>query len=133
MAKLLQRHTFKRIGAYLVEAGLVTPAQLDVALTDQQVMGNMRLGEVLVARGWVKQQTLDYLFEKIIAPEQRAARQAEQEELEASVLVRAAPQTSAPARQPTPAPNPQPKNKINDRKPLPALLLEEDLGVNWVG
>jgi hypothetical protein len=133
MAKLLQRPQFKRIGVYLVEAGLVTPAQVEVALTDQQIMGSMRLGEVLVARGWVKQQTLDYLIEKIIAPEQQAAREAEQQGLEASLLVRTAPQTSAPVRQPTPARHPQPKSKSNDRKARPAILLEEEAGVNWFG
>ncbi len=54
----------KRLGAYLVEAGLLTPAQIDVALNDQKIMSDMRFGEVLVARGWIKQQTLDYLIKK---------------------------------------------------------------------
>ncbi|MEB3293423.1 MAG: hypothetical protein VKJ24_09695 [Synechococcales bacterium] len=62
------------IGSYLVEAGLITPAQVDVALTDQQFMDGMRFGEVLVARGWIKQQTLDFLINRVIAPEQQRER-----------------------------------------------------------
>jgi hypothetical protein len=41
----------KRLGGYLVEAGLITPAQVDVALNDQKIMDGMRFGEVLSARG----------------------------------------------------------------------------------
>ncbi len=33
----------KRLGGYLVEAGLLTPAQVDVALNDQKLTG-MRFG-----------------------------------------------------------------------------------------
>lgn len=65
----------KRLGSYLVDAGLVSPAQIDVALNDQEFMDNMRLGDILVTRGWIKQQTLDYLIEKIVEPEQQRARQ----------------------------------------------------------
>lgn len=64
----------KRLGGYLVEAGLLTPAQIDVALNDQKNSG-MRFGEVLAARGWVKQQTIEYLMQKVILPEQRALEQ----------------------------------------------------------
>lgn len=65
----------KRLGSYLIEAGLLTPAQVDVALNDQKLTG-MRFGEVLVARGWVKQQTIEYLMQKVILPEQRALQEA---------------------------------------------------------
>jgi hypothetical protein len=65
----------KRLGAYLIDAGLITPGQVDVALNDQEFMEDrMRFGDVLVARGWVKQQTLDYLIEKVVEPEQLIAR-----------------------------------------------------------
>ncbi|MGI0494475.1 hypothetical protein ACN4EG_22040 [Alkalinema pantanalense CENA528] len=73
-----QRQAFQRLGSYLVEAGLITPAQVDVALNDQRVMEDMRFGEVLVARGWIKQQTLDFLMRKVVGPEQRAAKQRSQ-------------------------------------------------------
>ena len=58
----------KRIGGYLVEAGLLTPAQVDVVLNDQKQSG-LRFGEILAARGWVKQETVDYFMEKVIRPE----------------------------------------------------------------
>jgi hypothetical protein len=62
------------IGSYLVEAGLITPAQVDVALNDQKFMDGMRFGDVLIARGWVKQQTLDFIVNRVIVPEQQQER-----------------------------------------------------------
>jgi hypothetical protein len=64
----------KRIGGYLVEAGLLTPAQVNVVLDDQKVTG-LRFGEILAARGWVKQETIEYLMEKVILPEQASLNQ----------------------------------------------------------
>ncbi|XHX80000.1 MAG: hypothetical protein RBJ76_08770 [Stenomitos frigidus ULC029] len=64
----------KRLGGYLVEAGLLTPGQIDVALNDQKLTG-MRFGEILAARGWVKQQTIEYLMHKVVLPEQTEAKQ----------------------------------------------------------
>lgn len=61
----------KRLGGYLVEAGLLTPAQVEVVLNDQKITG-MRFGEILAARGWVKQQTIEYLMQKVILPEKEA-------------------------------------------------------------
>jgi hypothetical protein len=88
----------KRLGAYLIDAGLITPSQVDVALNDQEFMDDgMRFGDVLVARGWVKQQTLDYLIEKVVEPEQSIARRVV---LEESMTVRhhlhATPEVAAP-------------------------------------
>jgi len=64
----------KRLGAYLVEADLLTEAQVEVALTDQNATG-IRFGEILVARGWIKQKTLEYLMKKVISPERESAKQ----------------------------------------------------------
>jgi len=64
----------KRIGGYLVDAGLLTPAQVNVVLDDQKVNG-LRFGEILAARGWVKQETIEYLMEKVILPEQASLNQ----------------------------------------------------------
>lgn len=64
----------KRLGGYLIEAGLLTTAQVDVALNDQEATG-LRFGEVIAARGWVKQQTIDYLMKKVVVPERKAIRQ----------------------------------------------------------
>lgn len=64
----------KPLGVYLVEAGIVTLDRVDTALKEQQKSGK-RLGEILVTRGWVKQQTIDYLIEKVVFPERRVARE----------------------------------------------------------
>jgi len=61
----------KPIGSYLVEAGLLTQAHVDVALVDQAATG-MRFGDILVLRGWIKEQTIEYLMKKIIVPEREA-------------------------------------------------------------
>ncbi|MEM9447400.1 MAG: hypothetical protein AAGA75_02555 [Cyanobacteria bacterium P01_E01_bin.6] len=61
----------KRLGSYLLEAGLINEAQVEVALNDQQATG-MKFGEVLATRGWVKQQTIEYLMKKVVAPERKA-------------------------------------------------------------
>lgn len=58
----------KRLGAYLVDAELLTQAQIDVALADQRATG-ARLGEILAARGWIKQGTIEFLMEKVIMPD----------------------------------------------------------------
>jgi|GEM_PF-566602 len=75
----------KQLGEYLIEAGLLTPAQLQVALNDQ-TMSDMRFGEILAARGWVKQQTIEYLMEKIVLPERKAVRRDSKQEMQASNL-----------------------------------------------
>jgi hypothetical protein len=58
----------KRLGDYLVEAGLLTEAQIEVALTDQ-VTTNLRFGDILIRRGWVKEETIEYLMKKVVLPE----------------------------------------------------------------
>lgn len=67
----------KRLGSYLVESGLLTTAQLDVALNDQKMTEEttgtrMQLGEILAARGWIKEQTIEYLMQKVVLPERKA-------------------------------------------------------------
>jgi hypothetical protein len=61
----------KLIGSYLIEAGLITQAHIDVALADQEATG-VRFGDILVIRGWITEQTIEYLMEKIILPEREA-------------------------------------------------------------
>jgi hypothetical protein len=58
----------KPIGRYLVEAGIVTSAQVEIALNEQKHSGR-RLGEILVSHGWVEQPTIEYLMEKVVLPE----------------------------------------------------------------
>ena len=61
----------KRLGSYLVDAGLINRGQIEVALNDQKATG-MKFGEVLVTRGWIKQQTVEYFMDKIVLPERNA-------------------------------------------------------------
>ena len=56
----------KRLGDHLIEAGLITPWQLEVVIYDQQSTG-MRLGEIIVARGWVKEEILEDLADRLTA------------------------------------------------------------------
>ncbi|HEY9847029.1 MAG TPA: hypothetical protein V6D03_12655 [Candidatus Caenarcaniphilales bacterium] len=63
----------KRLGDYLVEAGLLTQVQIDVALADQEATG-MRFGDILVLRGWIREQTIEYFMKKLILPEREAAK-----------------------------------------------------------
>ena len=65
----------KRIGGYLMDAGLLSPAQVDVVLSDQELTG-MRFGEILVSRGWLKSQTIEFLFQNVILPHRTSAKQA---------------------------------------------------------
>ena len=61
-----------RLGSYLIEAGLITAAQVSVVLNDQRVDTDMRFGEVLVARGWVKPETIEFIMTRVVEPERRA-------------------------------------------------------------
>jgi hypothetical protein len=63
--------TAKKIGSYLVDAGLLTLDQINVALNDQQATG-MRFGEIIVARGWLKEQTIEWIMLKVVEPERQA-------------------------------------------------------------
>ncbi|WP_432811274.1 hypothetical protein [Pantanalinema sp. GBBB05] len=122
----------KRLGGYLVEAGLLTPAQIDVALNDQKLTG-MRFGEILAARGWVKQQTIEYLMKKVILPEKASSTQrssssrvVHQEGLPGvnqspSLNRKAAAQGNQPVRRDIPI-----------SKPLPSIN-NSDEDVSWVG
>lgn len=58
----------KPLGKYLVEAGFISPEQLQAALAAQK-SEKRRLGEILVKQGWVRRQTLEYLIEKVVLPE----------------------------------------------------------------
>jgi hypothetical protein len=58
-----QKPSAQLIGQVLLQAGLLTEAQVQVALQDQSYCG-VRFGEILVTRGWVKQETVDFLVEQ---------------------------------------------------------------------
>jgi thioredoxin reductase len=63
----------KRLGTYLLEAGLVTSEQLELALREQKD-NPILLGHLLSNKGWVNQQTIEYLVENVILPVQKVAR-----------------------------------------------------------
>lgn len=50
------------LGAWLVEAGLLTPYQVKVALVEQQYRPSCRFGEVLLERNWIKATTLEFFL-----------------------------------------------------------------------
>lgn len=54
----------KRLGDHLIEAGLLNPYQLEVAIHDQERTG-LRLGEIVVARGWVKEEIVEDLANRL--------------------------------------------------------------------
>lgn len=48
---------YKRIGERLIEAGLITPEQLDIALREQQKTGEL-VGAILFSLGFISQKDL---------------------------------------------------------------------------
>lgn len=120
----------KRIGAYLMEAGLLTKDQITVALNDQQATG-MRFGEVVVARGWVKEQTVEWIVKKVIEPERRFVKRQEQLAAQAeSAPVKPVPTSGASSS--TASPKPFVRREAPISKPLPSVN-SSDPDVNWVG
>lgn len=60
---------FMRLGDYLLEAALVDTEQLQAAIEEQKLAtASMPLGQIMARKGWIKQQTIEYLMEKIVLP-----------------------------------------------------------------
>ena len=55
----------KPVGQVLQEAGLINEGQLQVALMEQGIYKNLKLGEILALHGWVKQETADFFGEQM--------------------------------------------------------------------
>ncbi len=53
----------KPLGEILVEAGLVSLAQIEIAL-HEQTQSNLKIGEILALHGWIKQETADFFVEQ---------------------------------------------------------------------
>ncbi len=51
------------LGQILIEAGLISINQIEIALREQEETG-LRIGEILVAHGWIKQSTVDFFAEE---------------------------------------------------------------------
>ncbi len=63
-----------RIGELLETAGLVSQAQIEVAIRDQSQFPDQRLGEILALRGWVQPETVEfflYLWPKVLTQPKR--------------------------------------------------------------
>jgi hypothetical protein len=60
------------LGAYLIDAALVSLEQVQDALEEQKI-SFMPIGQILSRKGFVSQQTVEYLMEKVILPEQKVA------------------------------------------------------------
>ena len=50
----------KRLGVILQEANLISLPQIELALRDQTYYPDLRLGEIIAMRGWIKQETADF-------------------------------------------------------------------------
>ena len=53
----------KPLGIILQESELVPSAQVEIALEDQKIYYDLKLGEILVLRGWLKKETADFFAE----------------------------------------------------------------------
>lgn len=63
------RTSIKRLGDYLLDAGLLTQERLEVALSEQKLT-RMRLGEILAQKGWIKQETIEYIVKNVVLRDQ---------------------------------------------------------------
>lgn len=61
---MAKRQGKKPLGAILQQAKLVTPYQVEEALSEQKKHPQRRLGEILAEKGWIKQQTADFFAEQ---------------------------------------------------------------------
>lgn len=61
---MVQTAIVKPLGTVLLRGGLISPAQVEVALVDQRNYPNMRIGDVLELRGWLDRTTLDFFSDQ---------------------------------------------------------------------
>ncbi len=60
---LEQALTNKPLGEILQEAALVNSGQVQVALMEQSIYQDLRIGEILALHGWIAQKTVDFFAE----------------------------------------------------------------------
>lgn len=64
----------KPLGVILQESELILPTQVEIALQDQKIYSDLKLGEILALRGWLKQETADFFaqeWEKLLAAKEK--------------------------------------------------------------
>ncbi|MEL6930038.1 MAG: pentapeptide repeat-containing protein, partial [Cyanobacteria bacterium J06600_6] len=54
----------KPLGKVLLEAGLISISQIELAL-QEQTKSQLRIGEIFVEHGWIKQQTVDFFADSL--------------------------------------------------------------------
>jgi len=52
------------LGILLQKAGLISAREIEVALEDQKHHSNLKFGQILATRGWVKQKTADFFADE---------------------------------------------------------------------
>ncbi len=115
----------KRIGGYLMDAGLLSPAQVEVVLSDQELTG-MRFGEILVSRGWLKSQTIEFLFQNVILPHRTLAKQEVEKARQKAVDHLKEVNTAAQSPSVSLAkPHPQPQKQTDPRRSLKPSLNQD--------
>ncbi|MEB3181434.1 MAG: WecB/TagA/CpsF family glycosyltransferase [Nostocaceae cyanobacterium] len=57
----------KRLGDYLIEAGLVNKVHIDFALSEQKATG-LHLGEILISKGWIRRETIEFFLNQVVVP-----------------------------------------------------------------
>lgn len=127
----------KPLGDYLVEAGLLTKSQVDVALIDQKTY-EMKFGEIVAMRNWVKQETVEYLMAKVVIPERKRSELARKARSATSAQSNPQAQAAGSKEPPTIPPSQNGNGQAHARrdvpisKPLPSVQ-SKDGDVNWVG
>jgi hypothetical protein len=61
---MVQTAIVKPLGTVLLRGGLISPAQVEVALVDQRHNPTLRIGDVLELRGWLHRSTLEFFSEE---------------------------------------------------------------------
>ena len=61
---MAQTLILKPLGLVLQTAGLVSPQQVQTALRDREFFPHLRIGEIMIRRGWIEQQTADFFAEQ---------------------------------------------------------------------
>ncbi len=126
--------THKPLGAYLVEAGLLTDAQVGVALADQGTTF-LPFGEIVVTRGWVKEQTIEYLMQKVIIPERSSECSVEKRtyaDLEAGLVRQRVPASPLRGTFNEVKSKVGPSGLRNSKSTTPPVM-DEEQGISWIG
>jgi hypothetical protein len=54
----------KRLGETLLDANLISETQIEIALREQAQAPQKRIGDILVSKGWIRQETVDFFADE---------------------------------------------------------------------